>query len=100
MKVKEKQFNEDVDQALGPHTCFRSLKRTHDMFLSLTGLTCHLVTMNQTRFWQALQSRAMYGNIKEDVDRLKNMPDSRSRAKRMVSRNGENGAVAVYKAPI
>jgi len=98
MKVKEKQFNEDVTKHSVHTLVFRSLKRTHDMFVS-DRANLPPGDDESDKILASIKSRAMYGNIKEDVDRLKNMPDYQKQGQENGAENGENGAVAVYKAP-
>lgn len=95
MKLKEKQLNEEVTKHSVHTLVFRSLKRTHDMFVSDQG-NLPLGDQDADKLLLGIKGRAMYGKVREDVDRMKNMPDYQKQGQE----NGEeNGTVAVYKAP-
>jgi len=99
VKVKEKHFNEEVTKHSVHTLVFRSLKRTHDMFVSdQSGLPPG--DTEADKVLSGVKSRAMYGKIREIVDRQKNMPDYQKQSQENGgAENGENGAVAVFKPP-
>jgi pleiotropic regulator 1 len=98
MKLKEKQFNEEVTKHSVHTLVFRSLKRTHDMFVSDRN-ELPPGDSEADQVMSGIKSRAMYGKIRDDVDRLKNMPDYQKQGQENGSETGENGAVSVYKPP-
>jgi len=95
MKLKDLSFNEEVTKHSVHTLVFRSLKRTHDMFVTDQGSLPEGDAECDANL-RAIKSRAMYGKIREEVDRIKKMPDYQ-KAGMAGGEAGENGAVALYK---
>lgn len=98
--VKDLSFNEEVTKHSVHTLVFRSLKRTHDMFVTDQG-DLPGVDSEAERVLRGIKSAAMYGKVREEVDRLKNMPDYQKKGAqggRETTENGD-GAVALYKPP-
>jgi len=98
--VKELSFNEEVTKHSVHTLVFRSLKRTHDMFVTDQG---NLPDTDQDaeKVLRGVKSSLMYGRVKEEVDRIKKMPDYQKQGKTDQSgeENGAENAVAMYKPP-
>ena len=97
MKLKDLSFNEEVTKHSVHTLVFRSLKRTHDMFVTDQGSLPEGDAECDANL-KGIKSTAMYGKIREEVDRIKKMPDYQ-KAGMAGSETGENGAVALYKPP-
>jgi len=97
--VKDLSFNEEVTKHSVHTLVFRSLKRTHDMFVTDQG-DLPGVDNEAERVLRGIKSAAMYGKVREQVDRLKNMPEYQKKGElgQETPENGD-GAVALYKAP-
>jgi len=98
--VKELSFNEEVTKHSVHTLVFRSLKRTHDMFVTDQGNLPDLDNESE-RVLRGIKSSSMYGKIREEVDRLKKMPDYQKQGQPGQDglENGNDGAVALYKPP-
>jgi len=83
---------------------FRSLKRTHDMFISDQG-DLPSVDGDADKLLRGVKSRSVYGTVQVKVDALRSMPEHQKRnymateGADAAATNGTTGAVAVYKPP-
>lgn len=99
--VKEMQFHEEVTKHSVHTLVFRSLKRTHDMFVSDQG-SLPDTDAESEKVLRGVKSRAVYGAVQTKVDKVKSMPSHQ-----VVSSNNDTvpgqekngGAVAVYQPP-
>jgi len=96
-------FNEEVVKHSVHTLVFRSLKRTHDMFISDQG-NLPLFNEDADKLLRGIKSKALYGKVQQKVDAIRSMPEHQKRnfeaseaANDTTATNG--GAVAVYKAP-
>ena len=94
--VRAVEFNEEVTKHSVHTLVFRSLKRTHDMFVSDQGALPDVDPEAET-ILRSIKSRAMYGEVKRRVDKVKSQPEHQR--PQTESSNGEKGAVQLYQAP-
>ena len=94
--VRAVEFNEEVTKHSVHTLVFRSLKRTHDMFVSDQGALPD-VDQEAENILRSIKSRAMYGEVKRRVDKVKSQPEHQR--PQPESANGDKGAVQLYQAP-
>jgi len=94
--VRAVEFNEEVTKHSVHTLVFRSLKRTHDMFVSDQGALPDVDTEAE-KILRSIKSRAMYGEVKRRVDKVKSQPEHQR--PQTESANGDKGAVQLYQAP-
>lgn len=96
---------EDVTKHSVHTLVFRSLKRTHDMFISDQG---NLPSVDETanKIWRTVKARSMYGPVMAKVNQMKErQPHQSMLALENQSENTEdmagstNGQMSLYKAP-
>jgi len=99
--VKEIQFNEEVTKHSVHTLVFRSLKRTHDMFVSDQG-SLPDTDAESEKVLRGVKSRAVYGAVQTKVDRVKSMPSHQVASTNNDTVTGQEkngGTVAVYQPP-
>jgi len=72
--VKETQFHEEVTRHSVHTLVFRSLKRTHDMFVS-DQANLPLVDAEAEKLLRGVKSKAVYGQVQRKVDQVRAMPE-------------------------
>ena len=95
------EFNEEVTKHSVHTLVFRSLKRTHDMFVSDQGQLPD-VDGEAERVLRSIKSKAIYGEVKQKVDKVRSEPGHSGEAEggAEVSNGKEkSSAVAVFKPP-
>jgi len=103
MSSKTLNFNEEVVKHSVHTLVFRSLKRTHDMFISDQGNLPSLIE-DSDELLRGIKSKSLYGKVQQKVDAIRSMPEHQKRNLMASEAAAENpttngGAVAVYKAP-
>jgi len=96
--VKNTDFNEEVTKHSVHTLVFRSLKRTHDMFVSDQGNLPGSDQEAETLLW-GVKSKAVYGQVQQKVDQVKAMPQHQKTNLAAVESEAASQAVAVYKPP-
>ena len=100
--VRAVDFNEEVTKHSVHTLVFRSLKRTHDMFVSDQGALPD-VDQEAENILRSVKSRAMYGEVKQRVDKVKSQPGHQSHHQMQENTNGQEkngaGAVTLYQPP-
>jgi len=99
--VKEIQFNEEVTKHSVHTLVFRSLKRTHDMFVSDQG-SLPDTDAESEKVLRGVKSRAVYGAVQTKVDKVKSMPSHQVASSNNDTAAGQEkngGTVAVYQPP-
>ena len=99
--VRAVEFNEEVTKHSVHTLVFRSLKRTHDMFVSDQGQLPD-VDGEAERVLRSIKSKAIYGEVKQKVDKVRSEPGHSGEAEggAEVSNGKEkSSAVAVFKPP-
>jgi len=95
--VKEMSFNEEVTKHSVHTLVFRSLKRTHDMFVSDQGNLPDL-DLEAEKLLRGVKSKAVYGQVQEKVDKVKAMPQhQKDNLAASESEKSQEGTVSVYK---
>ena len=94
------EFNEEVTKHSVHTLVFRSLKRTHDMFVSDQGQLPD-VDGEAERVLRSIKSKAIYGEVKQKVDKVKREPGPGGDMAGSEETNGKekSSAVAVFKPP-
>jgi len=95
--VKEVQFNEEVTKHSVHTLVFRSLKRTHDMFVSDQG-SLPAPDQEAERLLRAVKSRAVYGAVQQKVDRVRGGA-GRGQPTDSEAGAGDAGQVQLYQPP-
>jgi len=95
--VRAVEFNEEVTKHSVHTLVFRSLKRTHDMFVSDQGALPD-VDHESEAILRSVKSRAMYGEVKQRVDKVKKQPSHQTQVPD-ASNGQDKGAVALYQPP-
>jgi len=99
--VKEMMFNEEVTKHSVHTLVFRSLKRTHDMFVSDQG-NLPDTDAEAEKVLRGVKSKAVYGQVQVKVDRVKSMPSHQvvnSNPESVPGQEKAGGTVAVYQPP-
>ena len=98
--VRAVEFNEEVTKHSVHTLVFRSLKRTHDMFVSDQGQLPD-VDAEAERVLRSIKSKAIYGEVKQKVDKVKSEPGMSGDHGAGEASNGKekSSAVAVFKPP-
>jgi len=97
--VKSSDFNEEVTKHSVHTLVFRSLKRTHDMFVSDQGNLPEVDKESEELMWK-VKSKAMYGVVQQKVDQVKAMPaHQKANLAAAEEAAASGGALAVYKPP-
>jgi len=95
-------FNEEVVKHSVHTLVFRSLKRTHDMFISDQG-NLPLSDSDADKLLRGVKGSSLYGKVQKKVDAIRAMPQHQKRnlmAAEATETPATNGsAVAVYKPP-
>ena len=98
-------FNEEVTRHSVHTLVFRSLKRTHDMFLSDAG-QLPAVDSKANNLWMKTKARSTYGPIMDKVNNEKvrggygiNPNNPLALENQAEGQNGDGGQLAVYQAP-
>jgi len=97
--VKNTDFNEEVTKHSVHTLVFRSLKRTHDMFVSDQGNLPDIDKEAEALLWK-VKSKSVYGQVQQKVDQVKAMPAHQKANLAAAEEAAANGAVALYKPPI
>jgi len=95
------QFNEEVTKHSVHTLVFRSLKRTHDMFVSDQG-SLPDTDAESEKVLRGVKSRAVYGAVQTKVDKVKSMPSHQVASSNNDTNTGQEkngGTVAVYQPP-
>ena len=95
--VRAVEFNEEVTKHSVHTLVFRSLKRTHDMFVSDHG-SLPDVDDEAEQVLRSVKSRAMYGEVKQRVDQVRRQGGGETPAAPADSVQ-ESGAVQLYQPP-
>ena len=95
--VKAVEFNEEVTKHSVHTLVFRSLKRTHDMFVFDHG-SLPDVDAEAERVLRNIKSKAIYGEVKQKVDKVRREPGPGGDVEPDVTNGKEKrSAVAVFK---
>ena len=68
--VKQTDFNEEVTKHSVHTLVFRSLKRTHDMFVSDQGNLPDIDKEAEALLWK-VKSKSVYGQVQQKVDQVR-----------------------------